>query len=794
MRPPAAPVLLLAGVALALAPVRALAAWPHDPHQAIQVTSPAGTQRADAAVPDGGGGAIVVLEDDRGGTVDIYAQHLMADGTIDPAWGSGGVLVCGATGNQIDAKAVSNGAGGAYVCWLDQRATPAKVYGSEVLANGTIAAAFGASGLLLDTVGANADDAPQMSVDGVGGAAVVYEYETTAADHDVYGACFNGGGLAWSAALVVAPGVQSTPVVTHEQGAVDVAYVEAGVIKVGRWIQFNGASLTAPFAISNAAYVNSSPRIASSDDGGTIVTWAAQNGASWCVAGARFFGGIIYGFDTNLSPFASGQVYLGDEIDGGNYSAWLAWAQGGGPQTVYLQEITRNGASGPIQISGHGDPVSQLPVAAPDGLGGALAGFGESVGFEVANAMREQQNGVGAPALWNSISGEGVTASIGTVGRTTGAIAPDGAGGAIVFANELGWFPAHVTAMHIDRWGAYGGEPTGVTVQDVAHDQGGSVRVTWNASYLDTAPYGAVQQYWLWEQVPTAAARARIAGGAAVERAGASEPPAPGTLRIVGDGAPAIAWQYVGSQIADGFPVYSMTAATAGDSTASGNPLTTFMVEARDNGYAVGWPSAPATGYSVDNLAPGTPSPFAGTYTAGTVYMSWGAVLAADLAGYRLYRGTSAGFTPGPGNLLATVATTSTAYTDVAGAPYAYKLTAIDVHGNESAPALLIPSGIAGVADAAPAAVELALAGANPARAGMALRFALPAAGAVRLTIYDVLGRRVRTLAGARFEPGRYDVRWDGADESGARVADGLYLARLEADGKVLEKRIVTCE
>ncbi len=86
------------------------------------------------------------------------------------------------------------------------------------------------------------------------------------------------------------------------------------------------------------------------------------------------------------------------------------------------------------------------------------------------------------------------------------------------------------------------------------------------------------------------------------------------------------------------------------------------------------------------------------------------------------------------------------------------------------------------------------LAGANPARAGMALRFALPAAGAVRLAIFDVQGRRVRTLADGRYDAGRYDVRWDGADESGARVAGGFYFARFEAGGRVMEKRIVTCE
>ncbi len=52
----------------------------------------------------------------------------------------------------------------------------------------------------------------------------------------------------------------------------------------------------------------------------------------------------------------------------------------------------------------------------------------------------------------------------------------------------------------------------------------------------------------------------------------------------------------------------------------------------------------------------------------------------------------------------------------------------------------------------------------------------------VSLVIYDLLGRRVRTLAsGPRF-PGTFTVVWDGTDARGQPVASGLYLCRLTTD------------
>ena len=52
----------------------------------------------------------------------------------------------------------------------------------------------------------------------------------------------------------------------------------------------------------------------------------------------------------------------------------------------------------------------------------------------------------------------------------------------------------------------------------------------------------------------------------------------------------------------------------------------------------------------------------------------------------------------------------------------------------------------------------------------------------VSLVIYDVLGRRVRTLVEGALSPGQYSYVWNGLDDVGSPVASGLYLYRLQVD------------
>jgi Ca-activated chloride channel homolog len=70
----------------------------------------------------------------------------------------------------------------------------------------------------------------------------------------------------------------------------------------------------------------------------------------------------------------------------------------------------------------------------------------------------------------------------------------------------------------------------------------------------------------------------------------------------------------------------------------------------------------------------------------------------------------------------------------------------------------------------------------NPFNPETTIRFRLDEAASVTLTIFDVAGRRVRTLVEQRRHlASAYDVVWNGRDEAGERVASGVYVIRLRA-------------
>ncbi|NNE45305.1 MAG: T9SS type A sorting domain-containing protein [Rhodothermales bacterium] len=71
----------------------------------------------------------------------------------------------------------------------------------------------------------------------------------------------------------------------------------------------------------------------------------------------------------------------------------------------------------------------------------------------------------------------------------------------------------------------------------------------------------------------------------------------------------------------------------------------------------------------------------------------------------------------------------------------------------------------------------------NPFNPETSINYEVPAGGNVRLLIFDLLGRQVRTLVERDHAAGRYTVVWDGADENGRAVSSGIYVYRVEAVG-----------
>jgi hypothetical protein len=76
----------------------------------------------------------------------------------------------------------------------------------------------------------------------------------------------------------------------------------------------------------------------------------------------------------------------------------------------------------------------------------------------------------------------------------------------------------------------------------------------------------------------------------------------------------------------------------------------------------------------------------------------------------------------------------------------------------------------------------------NPFNPATEIRYALSAESEVTLAVYDLAGRKVRTLVDARQPAGDHGARWDGRDERGASLPSGVYVCELKA-GRQKETR-----
>lgn len=296
-------------------------------------------------------------------------------------------------------------------------------------------------------------------------------------------------------------------------------------------------------------------------------------------------------------------------------------------------------------------------------------------------------------------------------------------------------------------------EPVITSIEDVPGDQGGQVYVRFVRSGHDTNAPRSAESY---------------------------------TIERNDDGT----WVAVASGSAYGQDQYDYLAPTLRDSVPGDDGLTEFrVVAAMDEGSFL---SDPAWGYSVDDIAPAPPGGLIAAAGPGVVSLSWSPTDADDLAYYAVYRDTVEGFEPGtPIGFSAGEAYDDT---DPPGAgPLWYRVSAVDAHGNEGDPSQSASPLGAGAEGVLSTAFVLGPAVPNPFNPVTEISYWVPswAAGTRRaLVVYDVTGRRVRTLVDGPSAPGHQTAVWDGRDDSGAAVSSGVYLYRLEAEGFRAERKM----
>ncbi|MGH7731903.1 MAG: FlgD immunoglobulin-like domain containing protein [Candidatus Eiseniibacteriota bacterium] len=359
-----------------------------------------GGQSAPAIVSDGSGGAIVVWQDDRGSSSDIYAQRILASGAVDPSWPPNGRALCSVSGDQIFPAVTSDGAGGAIATWRDDRGGPdTDIYVQRVLASGALDPAWPASGRALCTAAGN-QSVPAIAPDGLGGALVAWSDLRNAVDSDIY------------AQRVLA------------SGAVDPAWPADGR------------------ALCLAAWNQSGPALVADGAGGAIVTWYDyRSGVEADIYAQRVLAtGAI---DPTWPPVgralctAAGEQYspvsVADDA-GGAVVAWYDY-RGGEVADIYAQRMLATGAVDPLwppdgRALCAADAEQSVPRIVSDGAGGAVVAwmdFRDSVSTDIF-AQRVLASG----ALHAGWPADGIALCTAGGEQYSPSPAADGSGGVIV--------------------------------------------------------------------------------------------------------------------------------------------------------------------------------------------------------------------------------------------------------------------------------------------------------------------------------------------------------------------------
>jgi hypothetical protein len=510
--------------------------------------------------------------------------------------------------------------------------------------------------------------------------------------------------------------------------------------------------------------------------GGAVIAWVdvrnmAASAKNIYAQRVSFNGTVAWATDGEAICTASGDQHIPSLARDGVSGMYIVWQdRRSGPYYIYGQRVDYYGAAqwaaDGIGINTNGTRYN--PRVISDGAGGAV------ITWDYGDVSAQRIDADGAQ-LWGS---DGIVLSEAASVQQKAAATTDGNGG-FVFA----WQDARVDVNDIYAQGVnehcnWEGAPHIHSARDVPDDQGGWLNLTWDASRFDPNPSVDITEYTIWRALDEAAAAALLEREAELAPASASP-----VIRVDETAAATYYWELIDSHPAYRREGYSKVIPTLFDSTSTSFEHHYLQVIAHTSDPYVFWESEIDSGYSVDNLSPAQPQGLAGeqVVTPEGLTLSWFSNAEPDLGGYAVYRGLSADFTPGPGNLIASPGDT-TAFDDEWrwNSGYYYKVSALDIHGNESPHAILEPADVTGVGGARPpSATYLAQNFPNPFSPSTMISFGLAKAGNVSLRVYDVSGKLVRVIVEGQRPARHYEVAWDGKDQRGAPVASGVYFYRL---------------
>ena len=79
----------------------------------------------------------------------------------------------------------------------------------------------------------------------------------------------------------------------------------------------------------------------------------------------------------------------------------------------------------------------------------------------------------------------------------------------------------------------------------------------------------------------------------------------------------------------------------------------------------------------------------------------------------------------------------------------------------------------------------------NPFNSSTIIRFQIPEATQVKLTIFNMMGQEIATLINQKLNAGYHKIQWDGKDHRGKLMSSGIYFYQVEASSEVIIKRLL---
>ncbi len=764
------------------------------------------------SVTDGSGGAILVWADFRDSDLTLFAQRIDVNGYI--RWTVNGDSICSLESTQYHPAAVADEEGGVVITFIREYF----VEGEEKFHSYITAQRLDSNGTRLwgddgTTVRYDSTDVglPVITLIPDGSTIIAWSDERNLVDKDIYAQRLDTAGtVLWAAnglPVCTASGLQyDTQVITTDDGNALIGWTDYRNSEndiYAQMIDYNtGNSLWTADGVAVCAY-------SSSEQLHPVMTTDGYGGAIFAWEDSRYFFTFIFAQrinDNGVLEWDPDGVVLTPTLISGTAHAKPAIAADGDLGAIVAFEFSTS--SGTNILAQRIDETGTL-LWGDDGL--AVC---DEPGDQRTPAI-SSRTGRGAVIAWTDSRADiqDIFAQIvdnsgnlllvetgGAVSTMSGyqsnpIVVSDGTGGGIVTwcdGSDIDLYAQRITGTQ----GWYTTDPEILAVDDIDPDEGGWVRIRLGASIYDDLDASAVAtSYNVWRKITGASPlllEDETASSTGHGPSGTDLRLVPGeiatgtrvsSIEAATLGLPPGEWESLGMHPAMQESTYNFAVPTGADSTAAGIPWETYAVSVHTSSPGFYIYSEPDSGYSVDNLAPGSPLGLAAeqSYAPEGLQLTWGVGEEGDLWHYAVYRGTSIDFIPVAGNRIGQP-TDPEMFDDswTWDASYWYKVTAVDRHGNESAFALAGPGGVTGDDPMPlPDATFLSQNFPNPFNPATTIAFGLKSGGHVSLRIYDATVRVVTTLIDESRSAGSYTAEWNGRGAGGSTVASGVYFYKL---------------